>query len=73
MNEKSFPMIAGLVALVLVVLLVISMSGKPVKQPVSVPVVRNEPAVISAPTPNGAVSQSVSVPLPLKQEVKIKN
>jgi len=72
MNEKSFPMIAGLVALVLVVMLVISMSGKTQRsvQPApesSAPVqaYRNVQA-------GGAVAQNVNLPIPVKATVTIK-
>lgn len=72
MNEKSFPMIAGLVALVLVVLLVISMSNKPARvvpsQAPSVPQVEAQ----NAPRANGSVTQSVQLPSPLTQNVTIK-
>ena len=71
MNEKSFPMIAGLVALVLVVLLVISMSNKPVSvvpsQAPSVPQAQTQ----NAPRGNGTVTQTVQLPSPLTQNVTI--
>lgn len=70
MNEKSFPMIAGLVALLLMVLLVLAMMGPQSQRPVMPSdgsISQSAPQVRSG----NAVRQSVDLPYPIPATVEV--
>ena len=74
MNEKSFPMVSGILALLLVTLLVLSVMGN--KNSVapssnSAPVARSVSAPTPAPAFNGVVQQTIELPEVVPMEVKI--
>lgn len=70
MNEKSFPMLAGLVALLLVVLLALSFSGRSAS--VSPQSLRSDAAQAVSGSGGNAALQTVQLPYPVPSTVEIK-
>lgn len=71
MNEKSFPLLAGLVALLLVLLLAFSILARPASQGSS-PESIGQQDVTPVVSGSNSVRQSVQLPFPVPATVQIK-